>query len=284
MLLINKLKNIENFSEIENKLADYVLSNYKNIVNMTIDEFSSENYVSNSTIVRFSQKLGFKGFSDFKITLVSEINTFTKSDKRVEVDVPFTKEDSFQDLPNIFLNLHHQSITDIYSHIDMNQVERLAKKLHEAQLISLWAQGPSLLLALDFHYKLKRLGYPLTVEELNGFDHIPIVKRSENEIAVIITTYGSSENIKYWLKHHKKVGNETIIICLNPNSPFIKFADNKIILDTFEKRLMKLGHFTSKTTMGYILDILYSSIFKLDYDTHIETLKLSEQVANKVDI
>ncbi|HZJ86982.1 MAG TPA: hypothetical protein VFC75_02045, partial [Erysipelothrix sp.] len=144
MLLINKLKSFEGFSEIEKNIAQNVFDYHKSILEMNIEEFSELNHVSNSTIVRFCQKLGFKGFSDFKITLASEINTFSKISDRIEVDMPFNQEDTLEDLPKIFLNLYHQSITDIYSYIDMKEIEKIALVLEKASLISLWAQGPSL--------------------------------------------------------------------------------------------------------------------------------------------
>lgn len=277
MLLINKLKNIEGFSDIEKKLAQFVLQKPQEVIQMNIETFSSENYVSNSTIVRFCQKLGFKGFTDFKITLASEINTFTQTEDRIAVDMPFSLEDDLEDIPKIFMNLYKQSLSDIYHFIDMDKIEKIAKVLDDAQLISLFAQGPSLALALDFHYKIKRVGYPSVIDPLMGFDTISSSKRSEKEVVIIITSYGISDSIKTRLMYHKALGNETIIICLNPSSPYLKLADHKIVLDTFEERLMKLGHFASKTAMGYILDILYASMFRLNYQDNLEKLKESRK-------
>ncbi len=272
MLLVNKLKNIEGFSETEKTLARFVLEKPSDVMQMNIEAFSSANFVSNSTIVRFCQKLGFKGFSDFKINLASEINTFTILEDRIEVDMPFSNEDSFDSLPKTFLNLYYQTLTDIYPHINMNEIQKIAKVLNNADLISLWAKGPSLVLAQDFYYKIKRIGYVSTIDQLSGFDHVVSTRRSRNEVALIVTTYGISDSVKHWLEHHKKFGNTTIMVCLNPSSPYIKLADHTVILDTFEERLMKQGHFASKTAMSYILDLIYASMFKLDYKEHIEIL------------
>ena len=272
MLLVNKLRNSEGFSQIEKRLAQYVLNHPQEVMQMSIEEFSQTNYVSNSSVVRFTQKLGFKGYPDFKINLASELHTFTLQNERIQVDMPFSQEDSMGDLPKIFLNLYHQSLTDIYPHIDMEKIEHIAHLLDEATLISCLAQGPSLALAMDFHYKLKRIAYPSLIEPLMGFESVSPSKRSEREVVLIISSYGISDSIKDWLKYHRLVGNKTIFITLNQSSPYIALADVSMVLDTFEKRLFKLGHFASKTAMMYILDLIYASLFKLNYDDNVNKL------------
>lgn len=69
-----KLKSIEslyneNYSKMsENELYifDYVMKNIAPISRISITDLSKELAVSKSTISRFTQKIGFSGFSEFK--------------------------------------------------------------------------------------------------------------------------------------------------------------------------------------------------------------------------
>ncbi len=71
----------ENFFEVTNKvlshlnstervLFDYVVKNMDEVKNMSIQKFAKTNYLSTTTIFRFTQKLGFSGYSDFQKSLI----------------------------------------------------------------------------------------------------------------------------------------------------------------------------------------------------------------------
>lgn len=56
-----------NFSEKEKKIADYILNDPRNIIHLTINQIADELGLAESTVFRFCQRLGFKGFQAFKI-------------------------------------------------------------------------------------------------------------------------------------------------------------------------------------------------------------------------
>lgn len=54
------------FSDTEEVICSYLLENESKVMNMTINEFAKESLSSKSSVIRFSQKLGFTGFSEMK--------------------------------------------------------------------------------------------------------------------------------------------------------------------------------------------------------------------------
>ncbi len=72
---------VNNFFEVTNKvlphlnatervLFDYVVKNMDEVKNMSIQKFAKTNFLSTTTIFRFTQKLGFEGYSDFQKSLM----------------------------------------------------------------------------------------------------------------------------------------------------------------------------------------------------------------------
>ncbi len=72
---------VNNFFELTNKvlphlnatervLFDYVVKNMDEVKNMSIQKFAKTNFLSTTTIFRFTQKLGFEGYSDFQKSLI----------------------------------------------------------------------------------------------------------------------------------------------------------------------------------------------------------------------
>lgn len=57
---------LPSLSKSEQKVAQYILSNSDEVVNLSINELALLAEVGESTIVRFTRKIGFAGFQDFK--------------------------------------------------------------------------------------------------------------------------------------------------------------------------------------------------------------------------
>lgn len=71
-MYITKIKNIyPELTGSEMKIADYILANKGNIDKMTSSELAEILEVGQSTIIRFSQKLGYKTFKQFVNDMVN---------------------------------------------------------------------------------------------------------------------------------------------------------------------------------------------------------------------
>ena len=56
---------IRNLNQTERQLFDYVVKNMDDVKLMSIQKFAATQFLSTTTIFRFTQKLGFSGYSDF---------------------------------------------------------------------------------------------------------------------------------------------------------------------------------------------------------------------------
>jgi len=61
---------IGELNQTERKLYDFVVKNMKEVQEMSIQKFASQQYLSTTSIFRFTQKLGFKGYADFINSLI----------------------------------------------------------------------------------------------------------------------------------------------------------------------------------------------------------------------
>ncbi|WP_373893758.1 MurR/RpiR family transcriptional regulator [Virgibacillus sp. CBA3643] len=66
-------KKYEYFSDIDEEIAKYVLDNKDKIGNMGINAVAKNSFTSKSSVLRFAQKLGFSGFSEFKNYIKREV-------------------------------------------------------------------------------------------------------------------------------------------------------------------------------------------------------------------
>jgi len=65
---------IRDLNQTERQLFDYVIKNMDGVKDMSIQKFAAEQFLSTTTIFRFTKKLGFSGYSDFIDSLLVTVH------------------------------------------------------------------------------------------------------------------------------------------------------------------------------------------------------------------
>ena len=277
-MIIEKLRVQREFTEVEKEIASFILANPELLLDINVDELSLLVHTSAPSIVRFCKKLGFKGFAEFKIRMAMEIDSFIITDKTVEMDMPIKKGATREEIAKTFLNLHHQVLTHVYHHLDLENLERCAKLLYHADNIALRGFGPSLLSVSDFYYKMCKLGIACELSALSGFDSIQGKLKKGKNYCVIVSAYAVSTDVRRVIFQCMDNKVKTMLITCNDQSPLLKIVDEKIIVESYaEDRTHKMGSFASRTALTYILDLLYALMFSLDYDENINRIEENSQ-------
>lgn len=271
MLILEKLKDKSLFTSAEYEVVDYIVKNPKKMIELTVDELASMTYSSPSSIVRLCKKVGMKGYADFKIKLATEINTFVLDAQRVELDMPIMKDAQDEDIPPTFLNLHYQALTDVFNTLDMKSMKKAVNLIKEAEVVSLFGRGESLIIAEDLHYKLRRIGITTILESLTGFETAIHHKNINKNVAIVISHYGNSRQVKATFHDLKFYNIPIILITANKNTILTKLADVVINIDNNETH-KKLGSFASRTAMQFVTDCLYGMLFAKDYEKNQQLL------------
>lgn len=106
-------KSYELFSDIDKNIAKYVLDHKEKIAKMGINEVAQKSYTSKSSVLRFSQKLGFSGFSEFKNYIKREN---ARNTNKQEPDELFTQV--LTDIEKTMEYLHNVDLESLYEVID----------------------------------------------------------------------------------------------------------------------------------------------------------------------
>ena len=97
MNIFMQLKNKELFSNNEQILADYILENPSQVLNMNINELSAACFVSNATIYRLCNKLNLSGYSELKIKITSALQSYIQEDE-FDYDFPIKEHQTHYEI------------------------------------------------------------------------------------------------------------------------------------------------------------------------------------------
>ena len=139
----------------ERKLADYVLEAPREVLDLSMTDFAARAGVSQPTIARFCQALGFSGFREFKIRLAQS----------VAADVPTVYRDVKSDEPPAgvaakVLDRTIGALIQVRNSLSSDSVAAAIAILAEARRIEFYGAGGSGIAALDMQHKFFKLGVP----------------------------------------------------------------------------------------------------------------------------
>jgi DNA-binding MurR/RpiR family transcriptional regulator len=150
-------------AENDKKLADFLLTQPENARHLSSQKLAELAGVSQSGVVKFAQKLGYKGFPALKLAL-SEAMSAPQTDPAITVHNRILSTDS---LLTVGEKLLAEKQAALRATLDVNSEQRFQQALFmltDARKIVLTGLGASGLVAKDFAYKLLKIGITAIAE------------------------------------------------------------------------------------------------------------------------
>lgn len=269
MKILTQFNDLERFSDAEQSLIEWILNNDEKLLTMSTKELANATYTSPATIVRLCQKLGLKGYNDFKIKYAKEVDKNKKNNMQISANYPFKKEDSFEKISVSLAQLFKEVIDETQELLNYEDLDKIADVLIEADVINVYSTSLPLICAMDFEKKLMHIGRRINVASMDGEQEFLVSNSTPRHCAIIISYSGQTEKQINLAMLAKKRKAKVISITSNISSPLAKISDFNICVSSREKNGTKIANFCSRTGINYVLDVLYSIIFVKEYDKNM---------------
>ncbi len=214
----------------EKRIADWLLAQPDGVLPLTITEFAKACQSSEATVVRFSRRLGFAGYQDFKISLAQESGAGAKVAAKIE------EEDSCYEIFQKICNDAYLSLERTKKAIPPKRLDDAAEALANANKIVLIGLGASAAVAQDMANKLLRAGCNAIAYTDTHMQAIAVSFLGEGDVLVGISHSGASKDIVEGMRSARLGGATTICITGTERSPILKQSDIRILTDTEETR------------------------------------------------
>lgn len=228
---------------------------------MTVKELSSQSNTSPAAVIRFIQKLGYKGFKEFQIEIAKEIS----NSERTDIHEQITTDDSTETIISKIANAHVNAINNTKSIIKSTDIDNAVNMMLNANCIHLFGIGSSYITALDFQYKLVRINM---LTSLHSDYHLQLVSASninKNDIAIAISNSGKTKETFNSLRLAQKRGAKTISITRYGKNPIAEISDVNISTIDIEQGF-RLGAISSRIAQLTVIDMLFMCISKEKYE------------------
>ncbi len=280
----------DRLSKTDIRIADYVLAHRDEVKSLTSTEFAQRITVGQSSVIKFIKKIGFTGFTDFKIALSEEL----AREKNPKEQAPYgalhnniTLEDSIETIASKISYNHIRSIESTLTHIldsDMLQtVDTIIDHLDKARKIVILGIGASSLVAKDFEHKLTKIG-KIAIHDLDS--HVQVthaISVNSQDVILTISHSGETELFIETLKAVEKKSITRIAITGSKVNTISKLSDLNICTVASEN-FIRSSALSSRITQLTIIDMLFIGLLKRNYQSGIEYIEKSHQVVRGLKI
>ena len=269
MLIQERLERCE-LSVSERAAADFILKEKLNIRDMTTREIAQASFSSPSTLVRIAHKMNFRGWNELKEALLKEEEYLQTHFSDIDANLPFKKSDSIMSVAAKIAVLKKESIDDTLSLITHDDLRKAVSLLNQASSINIFAVSNNALICQEFQHNMSRIGKRVEVCSLQGEFAYTAWLAEPSSCALIISYSGETPILIKAAKILKEHQIPTVLITNIGENSLLPMADCVLHICTREKLYSKIASFSTDASIEYLLDVLYSCIFRLDYDEYLQ--------------
>lgn len=251
--------NYESLTNSEKSIAEYVLKINKKIISMSSREIANKTGTSPATVVRLSNKLGFKSFNEFKLKLAMDCNE--KSPKSFEfIDEGLTTSD----IVNGIQEAYHKTLDKTIELTDIGELNKAIELLKNANNIYIYGVGSSALVGMDLYYKLIRINKRVVCHNDSHLQITFSVLMQKGDVALAISYSGETKEVLKCIKIGRQLGIQTIAITKKSiDNKLANISDVKLYIPAIENDLRE-GAMSSRISQLTIVDMLYIGMIKDD--------------------
>ena len=142
--------------------------------------------------------------------------------------------------------------------------------MKKAQIIDVYTSAGNINFALNFQFQMQEIGIQVNVPIDEYQQRLIAASSNENHLAIIITFGGRGILSDILPRILHKVKTPIVLISSYDYTFKDLDPDYQLYISPYENHYKKISSFSTRLSILYILDVLYTCYFKLDYQENIE--------------
>ena len=257
----------------EKRVADYIHEHPEELILLTVTELADATQTSQSTVVRLCQKLGYKGYQEFKIMLARDL--VAPADTIFEAIAP---TDPIDVLKTKVFQANIQGLRDTIEVLDDEMLGRAAAAIGAAKKMDIYGIGGSSSIAWDAYHKFHRIGIACIAHSDSDMMATSAVLLAPGDVALGISHTGSTRDVVEAMRLAKEAGATTICLTHNASSPITRVSDIALFTAARETAFSS-DAMTSRLAQLSIIDTVYLAVALADYDRSLALIQKTRRAS-----
>lgn len=230
-------------------------------------------------ISQLAKKLEFDGWLSLRQTFKEEQQYLNARFQQINPNLPFSANDNEMLIASNIAQLESATLMDSFELLTPQKLKTAKNLLKNAKQIKIFGSSGNLMVAKDFMLKMQRLNCPVEMSDVIGETLYQAYNTGPDTCAILISYTGENSAIINIAKMLKKKNTPIIALTSIGDNQLSRHSDCTLFLTTREKLYSKIASFTINTSISYLLDILYSLYFSINYQQNLNhVLEMGEMI------
>lgn len=257
---------LDSMTQADRQIAQFIIDDPERMLTLSSAALAEATGRSQSSVVKFSQKLGYGGYQQLKLA-VNKAKALEWHAPGGVIHGTIDASDSYMTILQKLIGSKLLSMRETSSANSEHNIEATLDALVSARKVQLAGVGASSLVAKDFSFKLLKLGRAVL---LDSDSHIQISNASalnETDVLMALSHSGRSMETLRIAALAKQRGATVISITgLQPN-PLLDLADISLFTVADEERV-RSSAITSRDAQLMLMDMLFILLLRRQSDAH----------------
>lgn len=261
--LIDRLRAMDGFSNSEQMIATYVLANFRHLPEMTTRQLARETYTSSAAIVRFCQKLGFGGYTEFRVQFLAEMLQYIRQPHGEKLAV--TDRDSIHSILDKVTGMELDALKDTRAMLDPADFARAYHLLSQTKHVDFYATDNNIDIANMAAASFIMADKCSTVHPAMTMQYLQCTAVPKEHVGFFISRTGENRMLIDIARMLQLRGIHFILITSARSSTLAEIAD--VVLPVATVRTMeRLGPRVFLMGAKYVVDVLFAVLMtQVDY-------------------
>jgi DNA-binding MurR/RpiR family transcriptional regulator len=252
----------------EQRVADFILAHPDELIYLTVTELADRTHTSESTVVRLCQKIGYKGYQEFKIVLARDL-----VEPATAIYAAIEPGDDLATVKTKVFQANAQALRDTLEVLDEGELQRAVDTIAGARRLEIYGVGGSSPLALDAYHKFVKLGLPAVALSDGDLMAMSSSLLAAGDVALGISHTGASRDVTDALGRAKRHGAATICITHRSSSPITKVSD-VVLVTAAQQTAFSSDASSSRIAQLAVIDTVYVGVA---HKNHARSLEMIER-------
>lgn len=251
----------------ERKIADYLIVNHDDIGDITSHELAERLGIGQSTVMRFSKKMGYRMFGE----LVSDVRS-TSGESSSEIDA---SDSTYEILEKI--GIKHRSIIDaVIQSNDCDELERAAELIDAGKTLVCYGYANTHVLVDYLSESLVELG-KVSISEV---DLVQVKRRIQHlepssDVVIVVSKSGEKAESISVAEFAASRSIPVIAICDVSDNPLAKLSDVHLKVFEISDRSTPMVSMGTDTGVIAIIDVLVACLVQKNRKSYLKNYRNS---------
>lgn len=264
---------LDSLKPAEKRVAEYVIENSSEVVYSSITNLADQIGVSEATIVKFCQRVGYSGYQELKIKLA---RTDRQSDDNEIIYGAIEPGDSIDNLKDKLLQIYGESLENTYKLIETDLYQEVVAKILAARRLYFFGYGASGIVARDAELKFVRIGLPAIAMTDSHSQKTVASLLKPDDLVLAISDSGRTRELIEALDILEEIGCQRVAITSQVGSPVSERSEITLLTSSRETPY-RGSAIASRIAQLAVIDLLFLTTALASHDETTAALQKTRE-------